>query len=342
MRGLSPVYRPTIAVDIERSAGRGDTALVQSRAVLADVMRGALEESDIDWSASSRTTHGDMLRVIAPAGTETGRLIYPLLHNLSTRLRLHNQTAGRSSVLRVRAAVHAGGVHIDEGEVVGSPLELVSRLLDAPPLKAALASAPEHVTTALVVSAHVHDEVVRHGYRGIDPATFSPVEFTVKETTATAWLHVPGWYVHPAVGAPAAAPNRNRADKTTPPAVRAQNLAMGNARVGQQVGHIGTQIGQVGGNVTMGPLAADPETVGRLLAELKTALQEMHRAGSLDKETYAAADIELRVAEQYSAAKDEKGRARLLMALRKLRAALEDVTDLGGKIAALITAVRGL
>jgi hypothetical protein len=341
MRGTTPVYRPMFAVDIEESAGRGDAALLQGRAVLADAVRSAVEESGIELSQCSWTTHGDLVRVITPAGSDKALLLYPMLHNLSTRLRVHNRTAGPAGTVRVRAAVHAGTVHVDEGEVVGGALELLTRLLDAPPLKAALAGAPPPVTVAVLVSEHVYDDAVRHGHRGIDPATFGPRRFTVKETTATGWLQLPGWGLPPDEPAVAVAvpPPAGGNDATT---VRATNVAMGSATVGQMIGHLGSQSGNVAGIRAADPDRPGSGTLHDQLIDLEAMLRDFRRAGALDEETYAAAEIELREAERHAAAGGEKGQGRLLIALRKLRAVVEDVAELGTKITSLIAAVRGL
>lgn len=338
MRKTSPVYRPMLAVDIERSAGRGDAALLQGRTVLADAVRSAVEEGGIEPSQCSWTTHGDFLRVVAPAGTDTAALIYPSLHNLATRLRLHNRTAGPTGTVRVRAAVHAGTVHVDEGELVGGSMEHLARLLDAPPLKASLADAPAPVTVAVLVSEHVYDDAVRHGHRGIDPATFRRAAFTVKETSATGWLQLQGWSLPPE--APAAASAGPPPDDAGAATVRATNVAMGSATVGQMIGHLGSQTGDVAGAMPAGT-GRGGGTLREQLLDLHTALRDCRRTGALDEDTYTAAEAELRDAERYSAAGDGNGRGRLLIALRKLRAVVEDVADLGTKITALITAVRG-
>lgn len=340
MRGSSAVYRPMLAVDIERSAGRGDVALLQGRTVLADAVRSAVEESGIEWSQCNWASHGDSMQVVAPAETDKAALIYPLLHNLSTRLRLHNRTAGPAGTVRVRAAVHAGTVHVDEGEVVGGSLERLARLLDAPPLKAALADAPPPVALAVLVSEHVYDDAVRHGHRGIDPATFRRIEFTVKETSGTGWLQLPGWALPAEVSAVTTAGPPPEDDGAA--TVRATNVAMGSATVGQMIGHLGGQTGDVAGVMAGGAGRAGTGTLRDQLLELQAELRDCRRTGVLDEETYAAAAVELREAERYAAAGDDKGRGRLLRALRKLRAVVDDVADLGTKITAVITAVRGL
>ncbi|MBV2364492.1 hypothetical protein [Streptomonospora nanhaiensis] len=186
-------YRALLALDIERSSGRGNVALRRIRAVLAAALREALERSGIAWSACVHDDLGDGLRVAAPAGLPKAALVHPLVRELAVRLRAHNRAAAPGTAVRVRAALHAGEVYVGGAGgagVTGGPLEVLARLLDAPVLKTALAQAPESVSVALLMSRHFHEETVRHGYPGIDPDAFHQVAFTTKEYSAEAWLHL--------------------------------------------------------------------------------------------------------------------------------------------------------
>ncbi|AEM82616.1 hypothetical protein [Streptomyces violaceusniger] len=186
-----PEYRALFAVDIAGSAGRGDVALRQIREALSTALRESFARSGIDWEACLRQDLGDGTRVVFPAGTPKASLVHPLVHELTVRLRAHNRLAGPPTRVRVRMALHAGDVHIGpDGTVVGRPLEVLARLLDATPARAALAQTPE-ATTALLVSQHFHEETVCQGQPGIDPASFRHVSVREKEFAASAWLHVP-------------------------------------------------------------------------------------------------------------------------------------------------------
>ncbi|MET8546385.1 hypothetical protein ABZW03_38045 [Kitasatospora sp. NPDC004799] len=182
-------YRPVLAVDIEGSSGRGDTALMTIRRVLATALRESFGQSRIDWSACLREDLGDGLRVTAPAGAAKAALIHPLVHEFAARLRAHNRTAAPATSIRVRMALHAGDLRLGpDGEVAGRPLEVLSRLLDAPVARTALAAAPASTVAVLVLSQHFHEETVPHGYPGIDPEMFREVTVRAKEFTAPAWL----------------------------------------------------------------------------------------------------------------------------------------------------------
>jgi tetratricopeptide (TPR) repeat protein len=100
----------------------------------------------------------------------------------------HNGTHREQERIRLRMALHAGEVSYDDHGVTAAAVNVTFRLLDAGPLKAALAGSPG--VLALVVSSWFFDEVVRHSVAG-DPATYRPVWLTVKETTTVGWIALP-------------------------------------------------------------------------------------------------------------------------------------------------------
>ena len=72
--------------------------------------------------------------------------------------------------------------------MTAAAINLTFRLLDARPLKAALANSPGLL--ALIVSSWFFDEVIRHS-PGTDPATYRPARVAVKETTTVGWICLP-------------------------------------------------------------------------------------------------------------------------------------------------------
>lgn len=184
-----PHYHPILATDIAQSSGRGDHA----SSIIRRALRTALQEScalaRIDWDACTIDDLGDGLRIAAPAGTPKSTMLTPLLDDLATRLHTHNRTARPGTRIRLRAALHAGEIHQDEtGALNGRPLEVLARLLDAPPLRTALADAPESTTLAAALSEHFYEDIAPQGHAG----PFHQTVFTTKEHTATTWLYLPG------------------------------------------------------------------------------------------------------------------------------------------------------
>jgi hypothetical protein len=340
MLGAIPAYRPMLVVDVERSAGRGDVALQQNRSVLRAALMDTFRESGLDWDAYHRTDTGDGMRLVFGADVPKRALLHPLVHELAVRLRAHNQTAGELNRIRVRMAVHAGDVHVSDGEVVGSSLELLARLEDSATLRTALRNAPEAVTVALAVSDHIYQEVVRHRYAGIDPATYHRVEFTTKETTAVAWLHLPGCVDIPSLTAVRSEPHREDTrflDRVSGIHGGTVNIAADNAHVGQQ---IGTRIDQL--DLSGGAMEDSLEALRRQVTGLRQALEQVRHTGQLDEQQYDAAHGELAEAEANLGRTDADGRGRVLTALRKLKGLVGDAADLATRVATAIATARSL
>ncbi len=191
--GRRPVYRTLLATDIAHSSGRGDVAADTIRRVLRTALGESFTRSGITWDDCLVDDLGDGFSVASPADTPKIALVYPLLTELAHRLRAHNRTAGDLTQIRIRVALHAGEVMVDEtGVPTGRPLEVLARHLDAAPLRAALENAPESTPVAAYLSHHFYEETVPHGHPGINAENFHKQQFTTKEYSADAWLHLPG------------------------------------------------------------------------------------------------------------------------------------------------------
>lgn len=112
------------------------------------------------------------MRLIFAPEVSSIRLLANLVPDLAAALRSH-RTAAPDHRLRLRVAVDTGVLHRDHGWH-GTPLILCQRVCDAQPVRAILREVDD-ADLVLVVSAHVYDEVVRHGYEGIDPSTYRAV-----------------------------------------------------------------------------------------------------------------------------------------------------------------------
>jgi hypothetical protein len=203
-----PEYRSIFAVDIEKSSGRGNEALLTIRAALRRCVSEAVGCSGISWDDCLVEDMGDGLRVTTPEGTARTSLLHPLLHELAARLRDHNRMYAAIGRIRARMAMHSGDVFIgSDGIPVGSSLAVLTRLLDSSACRNALAAAPESTSLALVVSQHFYEEAVAQGCVGVEASEFRRVEVEEKEYAAGAWLYVPG-----------APPPADRNDKAPGPA----------------------------------------------------------------------------------------------------------------------------
>lgn len=187
-----PEYRVLFAVDVQRSAGRGSAAQQEVRRALFAALRDSLQAARIRWDDCHREDRGDGMRIVVPQRSQKASMIHPVALELALRLRNHNALRSQAARIKLRAALHAGDVFVSDGQLAGGALEFVARMLEAPPARQALDQAPHDAPLALVISRHVYDETVGHGYPGIDREAFRKITFQVKETVADAWLTLPG------------------------------------------------------------------------------------------------------------------------------------------------------
>lgn len=189
-------YRALLALDIEKSSGRGRAPLAEIRRVLREAADSSLERNAIAPEACVFDDLGDGLKIVAPPGSPKAGLLTAVIHDLAFRLRRHNRKVGAGSPLRirVRAALHAGEVDLsDDGTVYGPPLEVLARLLDAGELREALRAAPADTPVALIVSGHYYEDAVQHGSLDVFPEDFESRSVGVKEFVGQAWLFVPAF-----------------------------------------------------------------------------------------------------------------------------------------------------
>lgn len=194
-----PIHQTLFTFDVEDFSARyrDDRARLAVRAAMFALVRAAFATSGVDWEVCLCQDCGDGALVVVPADVSKVLLLDPLLPALSDALAAHNRAAPQTERIRLRVAVHAGEITYDEHGVSGHDLVVVSRLLDATELRHALARTD--VPLVVGVTELLYDTIVRHGYRGIEPATYHPVVVRVKKTRLRAWIHLPGARVPPSV-----------------------------------------------------------------------------------------------------------------------------------------------
>ncbi|MFF0721694.1 purine phosphorylase [Micromonospora sp. NPDC003816] len=131
--------------------------------------------------------------------------------------------------------------------------------------------------------------------------------------------------------------HRDGVDQDGSPAMQMtnRNIATGNA-------HVGVQAGQIHGSVTVGSNVDRPSDLVASIAELRVHLKQAHLDGQLDEETYAAAESEVATAAECVPAGTPAKKSRLMVALKRLRGLVADVSELAARIAAIIAAVRSM
>jgi len=169
---------------------RDEEARIYLRKAFYGMLREALEESGMAWERCHREDCGDGALIIVPPGIPAHWIIDPFPGQLRDRIRVYNRMTIPAGQIQVRAAAHIGLVYRDEHGLAGDSVNLLSRMLDAEPLHAALASSDAEL--ALIISEYIHDNLIlRHPARA--PRTpFRAVNTEVKGTQISAWIHVPG------------------------------------------------------------------------------------------------------------------------------------------------------
>lgn len=168
-----PRHRSIFAIDAERSTERTDPGKAHLRRAMYDMLEQALHAGGLTSPyRDPLIDRGDgVLTLIHPVDHASKiTLLDTVIPCLSTLLAEHN-TSQPLQQFRLRAVVHAGEVTYDANGCFGEALDVAFRLLDAHPVKRILNATLAPMV--LVVSDDVYRAVVRHGYDGIDPQSYS-------------------------------------------------------------------------------------------------------------------------------------------------------------------------
>jgi hypothetical protein len=183
------LHKAIVCVDIE---GFTDPRIADwQRAKMRQGLYGSLERAflnaKIPWAECYHEDRGDGALFLVHPDVPKARLVERLPFELAAQLGRHNRAPEGEIGIRLRVAMHAGEVRVEQNGVVGTPVNLAFRLLNAPELKTALRSAPGDV--ALIASTGFYRDVIRHR-RAIDQSAYREVDVTVKDTRVKAWICV--------------------------------------------------------------------------------------------------------------------------------------------------------
>ncbi|MGW9346895.1 hypothetical protein [Nocardiopsis flavescens] len=214
---MMPPQRAVLALDAE---GYSRTSSRHQR-ILNTAVREVLEEAfgrcglaDL-WRTCAFPQHtGDGYVVGAPS-EYLPLLVHPLMDELQGVLadtQPHLAFEDRGLRLRLRAAVGLGPLPdsggAEPGDGVGTAMTETHRLLDAAPLKEALAAADPEITLLVVgLTGRAHEDAVLGGYTALTPRAFRPVEVShpAKGYRAPGHLYVPRPSSRPGGAAPGTA-----------------------------------------------------------------------------------------------------------------------------------------
>jgi hypothetical protein len=149
------------------------------------MLRKAFDGSGIPWASCRHEDRGDGALVVIPPGVSGLNLVGPLPERLRGLVRRHNHVSRDTAQIQLRAAAHFGLVEHDGHGFVGSDVNLLFRILDAPPIKQALAAS--RADLALIVSDHIYRSYICHHPSLLSPEIFKAVNFKVGQAEFKAW-----------------------------------------------------------------------------------------------------------------------------------------------------------
>ena len=148
------------------------------------------------WKQCYWEDRGDGHLIVVPPNIPTKQVLECLGGALPVALRRHNNLYGTGARIQLRVAVNVGPVTSDKQGVSGQVIINAARLVDAPPLKAAVAA--DRANLGLIVSDFVHESAIRCDGSQANPGVYAEVEVNVKEACLRAWVQV----IDPSLPAP--------------------------------------------------------------------------------------------------------------------------------------------
>jgi hypothetical protein len=181
-----------VAVDIAgfTEPYRDDDIRLYLHEELYELLERAFDGSGIPWARCFHEDRGDGALIVVPPDVASKGIIDPLPERLRSLIRRHNHVSCQAAGIQLRAAAHIGPVEHDGHGFVGSDINLLFRMLEARPLRRALAGSGAEL--ALMVSEDVYRSMVCRCPSLVSPDAFSRVRFQVKQTRGQAWIYLPG------------------------------------------------------------------------------------------------------------------------------------------------------
>lgn len=183
-------YSGIFLVDIQNYGPRPDTVKGRLRAYLDRMVLTAIAAAGITPAQHELPQdEGDGLCVLFQPDVPKSRLLHPLIPSLTRQLVSYNAAVSEPTRMRLRMVVEAGDLRRDARGYYGTTLDEAYGLVNAEELRECL----RHTEGPLVLlaTAAIYDGVVRHGYVGIDPATYEPLTVRLKHRDLSVWVHHP-------------------------------------------------------------------------------------------------------------------------------------------------------
>ncbi|GLY82427.1 hypothetical protein [Actinoallomurus iriomotensis] len=184
------VYRLLVAVDVERYSARSAMEQLRAQTDLRQVLDDAASHAGLDRALWHKQVRGDGELAVLPPEVDVPGVVGSFVQGLETAMAdLNDARVGQPS-LRLRLALHHGTLAPGPFGPIGDAPIVVSRLLDAGPVRKALADR-QHGDLGLVISDTLFHDIVRTGFCSLAPADFEPIRVTVKGTSYRGHVRAP-------------------------------------------------------------------------------------------------------------------------------------------------------
>jgi len=183
-----------MVADMERYSKRRSSWQREAQERFVQALDEAAAASGLDRAAWHRQSTGDGELAVLPEDVNEALLPWRFLLALDDGLRPYNARLQPAAKIRIRVAFHHGPVYLNSANgFAGTAVNHTARLVDAPPLKAALTRFPA-ASVACIVSSGVFHQVVVEEDEGVRPERFREVRVSLPEKgfDEPAWVHVVG------------------------------------------------------------------------------------------------------------------------------------------------------
>jgi hypothetical protein len=175
------VYRMLVAVDVERYSTRNAMEQLQAQSDLRRTLEDAAARCGLDREHWHKQVRGDGELAVLPPDVDVPRVVGVFVHHLETALLDLNAARVGRRPLRLRLALHHGTLAPGPFGPIGDAPIVVSRLLDAGPLRRTLAQRQDG-DLALVVSDALFKDIVSTGFCSLGPDDFEAIRVVTKGT----------------------------------------------------------------------------------------------------------------------------------------------------------------
>jgi hypothetical protein len=160
------------------------------RAALYDTLARAFEDAGVPWHRCDHEDRGDGVLIFVSSEVSKVLLLGAVPRRLAELLELDNTRREPRRRFRLRMVVHAGEVHRDAHGFAGHDVNMAFRLIDAEPLRRAMAA--DDTPVGLIASEDVYQGVIRHRYGGLEPEAFHRVRVQAKGADEPGYVQLVG------------------------------------------------------------------------------------------------------------------------------------------------------